>query len=52
MVMAGVRLGELLNRALGAQTPETSLRTEMLGRIETISRELDELRNAIEAIKP
>jgi hypothetical protein len=52
MVMAGVRLGGLLNRALGAQTPETSLRTEMLGRIETISRELDELRNAIEAIKP
>jgi hypothetical protein len=31
---------------------QTSLRTEMLGRIETISRELDELRNAIEAIKP
>jgi hypothetical protein len=36
MVMAGVRLGGLLNQALGAQTPETSLRTEMLGRIETI----------------
>jgi hypothetical protein len=52
MAMAGVRLAGLLNQALGAQTPETSLRTEMLGRIETISRELDELRNAIEAIKP
>ena len=52
MVMAGVRLAGLLNQALGADTPETSLRTEMLGRIETISRELDELRNAIEAIKP
>jgi hypothetical protein len=28
------------------------LRIEMLGRIVTISRELDELRNAIQAIKP
>ena len=52
IAMAGVRLAGLLNNALGAQSPETSLRTEMLGRIETISRELDELRNAIEAIKP
>jgi hypothetical protein len=52
MAMAGVRLGGLLNQALGAPSLETSLRTEMLGRIETISRELDELRNAIEAIKP
>jgi hypothetical protein len=52
IAMAGVRLAGLLNRALGAQSTETSLRTEMLGRIETISRELDELRNAIEAIKP
>ena len=52
IAMAGVRLAGLLNNALGVQSPETSLRTEMLGRIETISRELDELRNAIEAIKP
>jgi hypothetical protein len=52
IAMAGVRLAGLLNQALGAQSPETSLRTEMLGRIETISRELDELRNAVEAIKP
>jgi S1/P1 Nuclease len=52
IAMAGVRLAGLLNQALGAQTPETSLRTETLGRIETISRELHELRNPIEAIKP
>jgi hypothetical protein len=52
IAMAGVRLAGLLNQALGAPSPETSLRTEMLGRIETISRELDELRHAVEAIKP
>jgi S1/P1 Nuclease len=52
IAMASVRLAGLLNRALGAPSPETSLRTEMLGRIETISRELDELRSAIQAIKP
>jgi hypothetical protein len=52
IAMAGVRLAGLLNQALGAPSPETSLRTDMLGRIETISRELDELRSAIEAIKP
>jgi S1/P1 Nuclease len=52
IAMAGVRLAGLLNQALGAPSPETSLRTDMLGRIETISRELDELRNAIEGIKP
>jgi hypothetical protein len=50
--MAGVRLAGLLNQALGAPSPETSLRTDMLGRIENISRELDELRSAIEGIKP
>lgn len=52
IAMAGVRLAGLLNRALEAQSPETSLRTEMLGGVETISRELEELRSAIEAIKP
>jgi hypothetical protein len=52
LAMAGVRLAGLLNQALGAPSPETSLRTDMLGRIETISRELDELRSVIEAIKP
>jgi hypothetical protein len=32
IAMAGVRLAGLLNRALGAQPPETSLRAELLGR--------------------
>jgi hypothetical protein len=52
IAMAGVRLAGLLNRALGAQSPEIGLRAELLGRIETISRELAELRAAVEAIDP
>jgi hypothetical protein len=52
IAMAGVRLAELLNRALGDQAPEVSLRAEPLGRIEAISRELAELRAAVEAIEP
>ena len=52
IAMAGVRLAGLLNRALGAQTPEIGLRAELLGRIETIRRELTELRAAVETIEP
>jgi hypothetical protein len=46
------RLGMHPVALVGAPSPETSLRTEMLGRIENISRELSELREALEAIKP
>jgi hypothetical protein len=48
--MAGVRLAGLLNQALGEQAPEVSLRVELLGRIEAISRELAELRATVEAM--
>jgi hypothetical protein len=43
--MAGVRLAGLLNRALGDQTPEAILRTELLARIA-------ELRAALETMRP
>jgi hypothetical protein len=49
---AGVRLAGLLNRALGDQSPVSNLRAELIARIETISRELAELRAAVEAIEP
>ena len=49
---AGVRLAGLLNQALGDAAPETSLKTELLARIDAISRALAELRAAVEAIEP
>jgi hypothetical protein len=49
---AGVRLAGLLNRALGDPRPEANLRAELLARIEAISRELAELRAAIEIMEP
>jgi hypothetical protein len=52
IAMAGVRLAGLLNQALGDQGPETSLRAELLDRIDAISRELAELRARVEAIEP
>jgi S1/P1 Nuclease len=52
IAMAGVRLAGLLNRALGDQRPETTLRAEMLARIEAISRELAKLRATVEAMEP
>ena len=52
IAMAGVRLAGLINRALGDQVAETSLRAELLGRIDAISRELAELRATVEALEP
>ena len=52
IAMAGIRLAGLLNRALSDQTPETSLKAALLARIEAISRELAELRAAIETMGP
>jgi hypothetical protein len=51
IAMAGVRLAGLINRALGDQRPETSLRAQLLARIEAISRELAELKAAVETIE-
>jgi hypothetical protein len=50
IAIAGVRLAGLLNRALGDQAPEVSLRAELLRRIDVISRELAELRASVEAM--
>jgi S1/P1 Nuclease len=50
IAMAGVRLAGLVNRALGDQRSEISLRAELLAQIETISRELAELREAVESL--
>lgn len=52
IAMAGVRLAGLLNQALGERATEISLRTELLARIDAISRELAELRATVEAIEP
>ena len=52
IAMAGVRLAGLINRALGDQAPETSLKAELLSRIDAISRELAELRATVEALEP
>ena len=52
IAMAGVRLAGLINRALGEQAPEISLKAELLCRIDAISRELAELRAAVEALEP
>jgi hypothetical protein len=52
IAMAGVRLAGLLNQALGDRATEISLRTELLARIDAISRELAELRATVEAIEP
>jgi S1/P1 Nuclease len=52
IAMAGVRLAGLINRALGDQAAETSLKAELLSRIDAISRELAELRATVEALGP
>lgn len=52
IAMAGIRLAGLLNRALGDQARKTGLKAELLRRVEAISRELAELRAAVEAIEP
>ena len=52
IAMAGVRLAGLLNQALGDQVPPTSLKAELLNRIDAIRREVAELRAKVDAIEP